>query len=98
MLGIVPEWPWVQGTAHMSAGDRLVLFTDGVTEAQNPAGALWDDEGLLECLERHPRASARETLDVIVAAVRAFEAGGPASDDVTLLVARREREADGERS
>ena len=90
VLGILPEWPWVEGAARLAHGDRLVLFTDGVTEAQDPSGALWEDEGLLGSLARHPDASARSTLEGVIADVRAFEAGAPPTDDVTLLIARRD--------
>lgn len=90
VLGILPEWPWVEGAARLERGDRLVLFTDGVTEAQDPSGALWEDDGLLGSLARHRAASARTTLEGVIADVRAFEAGAPPTDDVTLLIARRD--------
>ena len=75
-------------TVRLAAGDVLVLFTDGVSEAMNPHEEEWGEERL-QCLGREcERCAAQETLGRIVDAVRAHSTGTTQSDDITLLVAR----------
>lgn len=78
-------------THHLAPGERLVFFTDGLTEAQDPDGRLMERDALLAAVSMAARetTSAGELLDRLVAAVRAFEAGAEPSDDLTLLAVRR---------
>jgi serine phosphatase RsbU (regulator of sigma subunit) len=74
---------------RLQPGNLLVLFTDGIAEAENPAGALYGKERLAQCLVRLPAdASAAAAVAAVRADVDAFVAGAPASDDLTLLVLR----------
>ncbi|MBI5708731.1 MAG: PP2C family protein-serine/threonine phosphatase [Candidatus Eisenbacteria bacterium] len=89
LLGMLEDAPFETGAATLGEGDRLVLFTDGVTEAQNAAGDLWGEEPLLALLSETADRSCAETVARIVAEARGFEGTCGASDDVTLIVARR---------
>ncbi len=75
--------------ARLEPGDRLVLYTDGITETRSPA----EEEFGAERLERAVIAAASESLDNLLHRVRAeletFRDGRPASDDVTMLVLER---------
>ncbi|MCC7081437.1 MAG: CHASE2 domain-containing protein [Burkholderiales bacterium] len=74
---------------RLRPGDSLVLFTDGIAEAENAAGALYGKERLAQCLRRLPAGtSAAAVVQAVRADVGAFVAGAPASDDLTLLVLR----------
>ena len=64
---------------QLDAGDRLVLVTDGVTEAENPEGDFFGDQRLEEF------ASLRMSVEQIFTAVCLFRDGGPLSDDCTLV-------------
>ena len=75
-------------TITLAAGDLLVAFSDGVTEAMSASGEEYGEERLLECVAAPPRKSAAELLDAIFASVRVFWAGAVQSDDVTALVVR----------
>ena len=72
----------------MEPGDRLLLYTDGITEARNQAGELFGLQRLIDHTERHAAAflPAAETLRRLAHAVASHH-GGPADDDATLLLA-----------
>ncbi len=93
-LGIFPESTRAEQAVVMQPGDVLVLYSDGVTEALNPAGALFGWGGLAETLTAVHAAPAAEILRAIQQAVDAHRRGEPLSDDLTVLVLRRRRPAD----
>ena len=73
----------------LGRGDRLVLFTDGVTEAFEPGGDQFGEERLAEILSAEAAKPAADMAKSLVNAIHAFEAGGDQSDDVTLLILDR---------
>jgi phosphoserine phosphatase RsbU/P len=73
------------------AGDVLLMYTDGVTEAMNAARDLFGEERLMEHLARQPAGTAAETAANVLDAVRRFAAGAKQSDDITLVALRRTR-------
>ena len=77
------------GHLTLAPGDGLFMFTDGVTEAFNPEGAMYGDKALEALLSEHINSPVDIVPGVIQAAVNAFEAGGPQTDDITCLMARR---------
>jgi sigma-B regulation protein RsbU (phosphoserine phosphatase) len=85
VLGLFPESPYEQSEVKLRAGDRLLCFTDGVTEAANEAGELFGEERLLRLLVEHRRRSASELREAILCAVSDFS-GGSFQDDVTLVI------------
>ena len=88
-LGIVAGASYEQKTCRMEAGDALVLFSDGVTEAY---GADPDDEfgeeRLVSVLRRVGKQSAAGAIEAVKSELFSFT-GGVAADDVTLVIARR---------
>jgi sigma-B regulation protein RsbU (phosphoserine phosphatase) len=91
-LGIDGEYAYGETSARLKPGDVLVLYTDGVVEAVNPANEPFGFERLFQLLTescvRRPRTLTRQ----IVRAVRSFSGATPQSDDITLLVLRRRHE------
>jgi sigma-B regulation protein RsbU (phosphoserine phosphatase) len=86
-LGISADETYRESRQPLQAGDELVFYTDGVTDARNPAGELFGLRRLDESLACGP-ATAREVLDAVLGVLGRFTAGRPADDDRTLLVAR----------
>ena len=89
VLGFLEHSLYETGETVLQPGERLVLFTDGVTEAADPGDQQWGEERLIELLGSAPGSPCAETVARIVEEVRRFEGTRGASDDVTLIVARR---------
>jgi sigma-B regulation protein RsbU (phosphoserine phosphatase) len=85
VLGVFAGRNYETGSAQLYAGDRVILFTDGVTEACNHAGEEFGEARLLRLLEDHRTLSANELQAKIIAVVAEFS-GGRWQDDATLLV------------
>jgi sigma-B regulation protein RsbU (phosphoserine phosphatase) len=77
---------YAEASFFLSAGDRILFYTDGITEAQSPDNELFGTErldlALSEC-----SGDPRILLERVLAAVDDFTQGRPATDDRTLLVA-----------
>lgn len=85
-LGINKESVYGNDSLQLLAGDRLVLFTDGITESTDAADASFGDERL-DAVLRVPASTAAELMDHVVTSARTFRGGRPAGDDQTCLVA-----------
>jgi sigma-B regulation protein RsbU (phosphoserine phosphatase) len=86
VTGIFDEGTYEEGRVALDPGDRLVLFTDGITEARSVDGDEFDDSGLLRTLDRCRHLDAQSMVDTIFNEVGAF-AGGRLQDDATAVVA-----------
>jgi sigma-B regulation protein RsbU (phosphoserine phosphatase) len=89
-LGLFPQATYDEHTITAKPGDLFVFFSDGIVDAENPEGEMFGTERLTEVLREHPSAcnSAQATVDAILAAVAAFQAGTAHFDDETLVVLR----------
>jgi len=89
VLGILSIAPYSEMHAQLDHGDMLVLYSDGVTEANNPAYDEFDEERFIEVLKANRTLPAAAIVQTVIAAVTEFAAGAPQADDITLLVAKR---------
>jgi phosphoserine phosphatase RsbU/P len=85
VLGVFPEWTYEQAAVALQPGDRLVLFTDGVSEAANSNDEEFGEERLVELICALRDRDAHELRNRILQAVSTFTGGG-AQDDATLVV------------
>ena len=83
-LCVLDDFPYPQETCRLQPGDTLLVLTDGVTEAKNPAGDLFGHARVLDRLSPIP-ADGQAVIDRLVTAVHGFEAGGEPTDDLTVL-------------
>jgi sigma-B regulation protein RsbU (phosphoserine phosphatase) len=86
VLGALPDWVYQDYTAQLQAGDKLLLWTDGITEAENAQLEEFGEERLLEAA-RIEVTTALDTQRAIMQRVTAF-CGANFRDDATLLVLR----------
>lgn len=86
VLGIFSKWVYEQATVSLQPGDRLVLFTDGVTEAANSRDEEFGEERLAQLIAALRDRGAHELKHRILQAVSTFTSDR-AQDDATLMVA-----------
>jgi serine phosphatase RsbU (regulator of sigma subunit)/DNA-binding NarL/FixJ family response regulator len=89
-LGISEDANWGQKLAKFAPGDVLVLFTDGITEAQNRWGEFFGEQRLVNVIQDSKNRPARKILEAILTEVHNFMGEAPPQDDITLLVLIRE--------
>lgn len=85
VLGVLPAWKYEDSTIALRSGDRLLLFTDGITEAFGPEGEEFGEDNVAAFAQAHPTSSASQLTDQLLTRVAAF-CGGQFEDDATLLV------------
>jgi sigma-B regulation protein RsbU (phosphoserine phosphatase) len=85
---------WEQHDRQLHPGDTLLLYTDGISEAQSAAGQFFCIEGLEAVMQDAPGESAAGLLERVLRTVNAFAEGKHLeSDDIAVLALRRkERE------
>jgi sigma-B regulation protein RsbU (phosphoserine phosphatase) len=86
VLGIDENRTWTRQSVHISVGDILVLYTDGITESQNTQELFFGNQRLLEKVKANRGRSAREIQNAIIAEVNDFASGAPQFDDIALIV------------
>jgi len=89
-LGLFCEVQYPVAHVSLEEGDGLVIYTDGITEALDPQGNEFGAEGLGNSLRQHFGGRAEALAGGVVQDVAGFRAGGRPTDDLTLLVVRRQ--------
>jgi sigma-B regulation protein RsbU (phosphoserine phosphatase) len=90
-VGMLPEVEYEAITIDLAPGDRLFLYSDGVTECANPAGELFSEARLRHLLEETAHLPAARVITRIDQALREWKGDDNHEDDVTLLVLERGR-------
>ncbi len=87
LLGASVTSQFTSRQAQLRPGDVVVWFTDGLTEARDGAGKLYGTQRLAAAIQAHAHLSAEALRDAVLADARAFSAGQPQRDDITVVVA-----------
>lgn len=85
-VGLLEESQFVPGKFHFEVGDRLVAYTDGITESDNATGELWGPKRLENLLRNCRDKAPEEIIQGILDERFAFSNGQPQRDDMTLVV------------
>lgn len=88
VLGAFDTASYEEEAITLKTGDALILFSDGVTDAENTKGEQYGEERLLEALAGCERLKPDEVLERVLASVQRFSGDQPPADDVTVLVIR----------
>jgi serine phosphatase RsbU (regulator of sigma subunit) len=89
-IGIDEDATWERAETELNPGDVLVLYTDGVPDAQDLDGDFFKTESLVEVIQDHLGESAEMLQKSILDAVYDFVGDAPPFDDITLMVLRRD--------
>jgi sigma-B regulation protein RsbU (phosphoserine phosphatase) len=90
VLGIDPNWTFETMTAHIGPGERLLLYTDGISEAFNTREEEYGDPRIAEYLEAHAGLPSAELIQGLVKDVLQFCGATRLTDDMTLMAIARE--------
>jgi sigma-B regulation protein RsbU (phosphoserine phosphatase) len=89
-LGIAKGTTWEQEVVQLTPGDMLVLYTDGITEAQDGRETFFGKERLLEVVRANLGRPAQDVQDTLLAEVHEFVGDAPRFDDIALMVLVRD--------
>jgi sigma-B regulation protein RsbU (phosphoserine phosphatase) len=88
VLGVMRGVDFKQGSIELAPGDRLLFYTDGITETQNRQGEFFGVERLSASFMRHRGHSPGDLIKATLADVRAFRGEARASDDIAMVAAQ----------
>ena len=85
VLGVFPSWSYEDAAIELKAGDRLLLFTDGITEAADASGQEFGETGIAQFVKANSALAAKELNNRLLKRVTEF-CGAQFHDDATVLV------------
>jgi len=85
VLGVFQDSEYMQAQIDLAPGDRLLLFTDGVTDIQDTNGNDFGEDRLVDLLRTNRELGAVELKEKVIEAITTF-GGGEFQDDVTLVL------------
>lgn len=87
IIGVLPEVAFEEKTVSFSTGDRILLFTDGLLEAENIEGELFGTARLAEAIAAAPEGEPAVILQYFLVELERFVSGSPLKDDLSVIVA-----------
>ena len=87
-VGIMEGLEHTQHPIKYEEGDVFVLYTDGVSEARNIKKEEFEEQRIIDVVEKSKHKSAKEIVEDMFTAIRAFQGKAPQHDDITVLVVK----------
>ncbi len=88
VVGLLEFAPYSQASVSLTPGDTVIVFSDGVSEAQDAAGEEFGDDRLLAAVQAAGAVDAQTLVTRVFDAVKVFTAGTAQGDDITAMVIR----------
>jgi len=85
IIGFDSEAPFGQSSIQLQAGDRVILYTDGLLESRNPAGDYFGKLGLYNVLKDHRTEPIQVMVETVYAKIKDFRQQAAPDDDISLL-------------
>ncbi len=89
LVGLFENETWQEAELAFEKGDTLVIYTDGITEAESKDGAFFGMQRLLQVINANPGQSAKQLLQIILAEINAFTGGSELLDDISVVIIKR---------
>ncbi len=86
VVGIEPDSAYNEGQVLLSPGEIIVIYSDGVTEAEDASESLFGEQRLQEIIKKNKNLSSQEIMAEIYEEVKNFQSGTEQDDDITLIV------------
>lgn len=90
VVGAFPFSKYGESKVEMQSGDLLVWYTDGITEPENAYGEMFGEERLIELVSKNSDRPEKQIIDTVMDSVRQWTASPELSDDMTVVLARRQ--------
>jgi sigma-B regulation protein RsbU (phosphoserine phosphatase) len=88
VLGAMGNSVYKSKRITLQAGDGLLLYTDGITEAMDGSENEYGEERLQGCLKRYSNSALTDIIQGVIGEVKSFSVGAPQTDDITVLALR----------
>ena len=89
-LGMLDDQEWQQRKIRLAAGDLVVLYTDGITDAQNPQSELYGMERFRSNLQANRKGAPKEVEKSILKDIDRFQDGAPQRDDMAIVILKKD--------
>jgi sigma-B regulation protein RsbU (phosphoserine phosphatase) len=90
VVGAFPSSKYDESKVELRAGDLLVCYTDGITEPENEYGEMFGEDRLIELVSKNADRDDHRVIEVVMDAVRQWTGSPELSDDMTVLLARKQ--------
>ncbi|MEL7835015.1 PP2C family protein-serine/threonine phosphatase [Fodinibius sp. Rm-B-1B1-1] len=90
MVGIMDDIEFEEGKIALKPGQQIIIYSDGISEPQNTNGDLYEEVRFKDWLLDHPNCTPEETIELLIDDVKAFSDSDQQSDDITLIIIKRE--------
>jgi sigma-B regulation protein RsbU (phosphoserine phosphatase) len=85
-LGMFSFATWQSRPFHLKTGDILVVYSDGLTDAENPLQESFGEERVIELIRQNAPFGPRATERALLHAIESFTEGSPQTDDITFVI------------
>ena len=90
VVGAFPSSKYDESKVELRAGDLVVCYTDGITEPENEYGEMFGEDRLIELVSKNADRDDHRVIEVVMDAVRQWTGSPELSDDMTVLLARKQ--------
>jgi len=90
-LGLVDDQEWQQRKFQLDPGDIIVMYTDGITDAQSPLNELYGMERFSETIQTNRERPPAELEKLVIADIDRFLDGAPQPDDMAMVILRKDK-------
>lgn len=85
-VGLVPGVQYDDFKVQLAPGDRLLLYSDGISECEDPQGKLFDEDGLAQFLMQHSSVQGASLMDAMIEALQSHSGKQTFQDDVSAVL------------